>query len=304
MTDTNKHLETTDLVLEVGDGVATLTLNRPEKLNSFTKAMVTAFVEYLDEVDRRDDIRVLIITGTGRAFCAGADLKAADSSFSQNKPATHPAVDDNGVVDWQHESIRDAGAFITLRMYDSLKPIIVAFNGTAAGMGVTLSLAADFRLSSDIARFTLPFTRRGIVAESASSWFLARLVGIQQALEWTLTGRTFSAREALEGGLVRSLHSPDELLPAAARLAREIADNTAPVSVALTRQLLWKSLGYDHPMTSHQLESQCIFSRSRSTDIREGVSSFMEKRPPVFNDKVSADLPEFFPWWAEGPRRS
>jgi enoyl-CoA hydratase/carnithine racemase len=186
---------------------------------------------------------------------------------------------------------------LTLRMFESVKPIIVAFNGPAAGMGVTLALAADMRLASTAAKFTLPFARRGIIPESASAWFLPRIVGIAQALEWTMTGRTFSAQEALAGGLVRSLHEPQDLLPAARALALEIAANTAPVSVALTRQLLWRMLSADHPMRAHQWDSRCLQSRIQSSDVREGVASFLEKRPPHFHDRVSVDMPSFYPWW-------
>jgi enoyl-CoA hydratase/carnithine racemase len=202
-------------------------------------------------------------------------------------------------VDWSHEGVRDFGGCLTLRLFNSLKPIIVAFNGPAAGMGVTMSLAADFRLSSRTARFSLPFGRRGINPESASSWFLPRIVGISQALEWTLTGRTFAAEEALNGRLVRSLHEPEELMPAAMALAAEIAGNNAPVSIALTRQLLWRMSGTPHPMEAHRIESRGIFARGRSADMKEGVASFFDKRPPHFTNRVSTDMPEFFPWWID-----
>jgi enoyl-CoA hydratase/carnithine racemase len=287
---------------ELANNVATITFNRPEKLNAFTRTMSADLVELIDRLDSDDAIRAIIVTGEGRAFCAGADLAAPDSavaSSSRNLGDPSGAVQPDGSVDWSHEGVRDFGGRITLRIFDSLKPVIFAINGPAAGMGVTMSLAADIRIASTTSKFSLPFARRGIVPESASSWFLPRIVGISRALEWTMTGRTFSAIEALNGGLVRSLHEPSELLPAAVELAREIAENAAPVSVALTRQLLWRMLGEDHPMEAHRIESRGVFTRTRSADMREGVASFFEKRSPRFSDRVSVDMPAFFPWWDE-----
>jgi enoyl-CoA hydratase/carnithine racemase len=291
----------------ISDGIATITFDRPDKLNAFTRGMVAELILLLDQVDADDDARALILTGAGRAFCAGADLQASDSAL-----ASRPGGTGAGRADATGDATagttgaktggttgtpRDFGGLLTLRMFESVKPIIVAFNGPAAGMGVTLALAADMRLASTAAKFTLPFARRGIIPESASAWFLPRIVGIAQALEWTMTGRTFSAQEALAGGLVRSLHEPLDLLPAARALALEIAANTAPVSVALTRQLLWRMLSADHPMRAHQWDSRCLQSRIQSSDVREGVASFLEKRPPHFHDRVSVDMPSFYPWW-------
>jgi enoyl-CoA hydratase/carnithine racemase len=289
------------LSYKVIDNVATITFNRPEKLNAFTRAMTARLIQILDALDADDQVRAIIMTGTGRAFCAGADLSADDSILSQRaeSPAKNSPVRPDGSIDWSHESVRDFGGLLTLRLFNCLKPVIVAFNGPAAGMGVTMSLAADFRLASTTSKFSLPFARRGIVPESASSWFLPRIVGLSQALEWTLTGRTFLAEEALNGRLVRSLHKPAELMPAAITLAKEIASNNAPVSVALTRQLIWRMLGADHPMQAHRIESRGVFSRSRSVDMKEGVASFFAKRPPNFTDRVSLDMPDFFPWWTD-----
>jgi enoyl-CoA hydratase/carnithine racemase len=274
------------ILYEVADNIATITFNRPEKLNAFTRDMAVALAELIDRTDADDDVRAVIITGAGRAFCAGADLSAGDSSFANGAPETS-------------EVPRDFGGLISLRFFASLKPIIVAFNGSAAGMGVTMALAADMRLAVPGAKFTLPFVRRGIVPESAAAWFLPRLVGLPQALEWTLTGRTFLADEALAGGLVRSLHEPADLLPAARALAAEITANGAPVSVALTRQMLWRMLGAAHPMEAHKIDSRGIDARARASDVKEGVASFLEKRPPHFTDRVSTDMPDFFPWWED-----
>lgn len=269
---------------EVKDGVLTITLNRPDKLNAFTTRMAEELIDAFDRADADDDVRAVVLTGAGRGYCAGADL--------------------SGGTAFQYEDIttnEDTGGTVSLRIFASLKPVIVAVNGPAVGIGVTMTLPADVRLASTNARFGFVFTRRGIVPEAASSWFLPRVVGISRALEWTATGRIFGAAEALEGGLVRSVHEPDELLPAAYALAREIADNTAPVSVALTRQMMWRMLGADHPMDAHQLDSRIMAERGAAADSREGVDSFLQKRPARFPDRVSADLPGIFPWWPDRP---
>lgn len=263
--------------------------DRPDRLNAFTRQMALDLVALFDRVDADDDIRVVIMTGAGRAFCAGADLSPGQSSLSQA-----PSGDATN-VDWSDAATRDFGGLITLRLYDCLKPVIVAFNGSAAGMGVTMALAADFRLATRTAKFSLPFTRRGIVPESASSWFLPRIVGMATALDWMLTGATFSAQDALAAGLVRSLHADDDLMPAARTLAAGIAAQGAPVSVALTRQMLWRSLGMAHPMEAHRIESRGIYLRARASDVREGVQSFLDKRLPTFTDRVSTDMPDIFP---------
>ena len=289
-----QSLET--VLYSVEDGIATITLNRPDKMNAFTVKMRDELVSLFDETDSDDAVRAVIITGAGRAFCAGADLSSGGKTFdyASRGDAAREALRVGDVY-------RDGGGVTTLRIFKSLKPVIGAINGAAVGIGVTMQLPMDIRLASTDARFGFVFARRGIVPEAASSWFLSRVVGMQTALEWCYTGRVFNAQEALERGLVRSLHAPADLLPAARALAREIADNTAPVSVALTRQMLWRMAGADHPMQAHRIDSRAIQARGQSADAREGVSSFLEKRQPVYPDKVSKDMPAFFPWWDEPP---
>jgi enoyl-CoA hydratase/carnithine racemase len=282
------------LLYSVADGIATITLHRPEKMNAFTAQMRDDLVAAFDASDADDAVRVVIVTGAGRAFCAGADLSGGGKTFDYAARAEE-ARDKYKVGD----VYRDGGGIATLRIFKSLKPVIGAINGAAVGIGMTLQLPMDIRMASTDARFGFVFSRRGITPEAASSWFLSKLVGMQTALEWCFTGRVFSAQEALDKGLVRSLHAPAELLPAARALAREIADNTAPVSIALTRQMLWRMAGADHPMLAHRVDSRAIQSRGQSADAREGVSAFLEKRTPVYPNKVSTDLPDFFPWWDE-----
>jgi len=275
---------------EIANGILTITLNRPDKLNAFTGQMLTELLDALDKADRDDDVRAIIFTGAGRGFCAGADLSGGGDTFNRER---------RGGVDPGLDGHRDGGGKLTLRLFECLKPVIAACNGPAVGVGVTMQLAMDIRLASTDARYGFVFTRRGIVMEACSSWFLPRLVGIQQAQEWVLTGRVFGAEEAQKGGLVRSIHKPDELLPAAQTLAREIADNTSAVSVALNRQMMWKMLGADHPMEAHKVDSKGIYSMGKSADVKEGVTSFLEKRKPVYPMKVSKDMPSYFPWWRE-----
>ena len=279
------------LLYNVEDGIATVTLNRPEKMNSFTAQMRDDLVAVFDETDADDAVRVVIVTGAGRAFCAGADLSSGGKTFDYAAQGA-TARDRYRVGD----VYRDGGGIATLRMFKSLKPVIGAINGAAVGIGMTMQLPMDIRMASTEARFGFVFARRGITPEAASSWFLSRLVGMQTALEWCFTGRVFNAQEALDRGLVRSLHAPDDLLPAARALAREIADNTAPVSIALTRQMLWQMAGAAHPMQAHRVDSRAIQSRGHSADVREGVSAFLEKRGAVFPNKVSTDMPTFYPW--------
>jgi enoyl-CoA hydratase/carnithine racemase len=287
------------ILYEVADNILTITLNRPEKLNAFTREMMLEMIDAFDKADADDNVRAIIVTGAGRGFCAGADLSAGPRTFDRTAQPDQVSKPAKAEIDWSDESIRDGGGLLTLRIFKSLKPVIAAVNGPAVGVGVTMQLAMDVRLASDNARFGFVFARRGIVPEACSSWFLTRVVGISQALEWTLTGRVFSANEALEGRLVKKLYKPNELLPAARALAREIADNTAQVSVALTRQMLWQMLGADHPMEAHKIDSRAIRSRGASGDAKEGVASFLEKRAAKFPDRVSKDMPPFFPWAPE-----
>ena len=279
------------LLYAVDDGIATLTLNRPEKMNAFTAQMRDDLVAAFDATDADDTVRVVIITGAGRAFCAGADLSSGGKTFDYASQA-NLAREKYKVGD----VYRDGGGVATLRIFKSLKPVIGAINGAAVGIGMTMQLPMDIRMASTDARFGFVFSRRGITPEAASTWFLPKLVGMQTALEWCFTGRVFDAQEALDKGLVRSLHAPADLLPAARTLAREIADNTAPVSVALTRQMLWRMAGAEHPMDAHRIDSRAIQSRGQSADAREGVSSFLEKRTPAYPNKVSTDMPDFFDW--------
>ncbi len=278
------------ILYEVEDRILTLTLNRPDRLNAFTQTMLEELVDALDRSDADDEIRAVIVTGAGRGFCAGADLGSGGNTFDARERT------DRGPAQILR---RDGGGLLTLRLYESRKPVIAAINGPAVGVGATMTLPMDLRLASEDARIGFVFCRRGLVPEACSSWFLPRLVGMQQAAEWVYSGRVFPASEALAGGLVRSLHAPDELLPAARELAREIADHSAPVSVALSRHMLWKMLGAEHPMDAHRVDSRGIYVLGQSADAREGVQSFLEKRPPKFTLSPSTDMPDYFPWWDE-----
>lgn len=278
-----------DILYSVSDGIATITLNRPDKLNAFTGRMMHEIIEALDVTDADDNVKVVIFTGAGRAFCAGADLSSGGETFSRG----------GSDVQTKQGVPRDGGGLVSLRIFNSLKPVIGVINGPAVGVGVTMTLPMDIRIASDSAKFGFVFAKRGIVPEACSSYFLPRLVGIQQATEWVFTGRVFAADEALQGGLVRSVHAGDDLMAVAIGLAREIADNTAPVSVALSRQMLWRMLGASHPMEAHRVDSRGIMERGRSADSKEGVVSFLEKRDAVYPDKVSDGLPEIFPQWQD-----
>ncbi len=282
--------------LEIADGIGTITLHRPDKMNAFTGKMMYELIEAFDITDADDSVRAVIVTGSGdRAFCAGADLSEGAKTFDYDARAGSGEAGRTSPEDIQ----RDGGGRVTLRIFDSLKPVIGAINGAAVGIGVTMQLPMDIRIASETARFGFVFNRRGINPEAASSWFLPRLVGIQQALEWCYTGRVFPAEEALKGGLVRSVHPPGELMDVARSLAREIADNTAPVSNALTRQMMWRMMGASHPMEAHIVDSAAIYSRGKTPDAKEGVMSFLEKRQPTYPVKVSDGMPGFFPWWQE-----
>ena len=277
------------ILYDVTDGIATITLHRPDKMNAFTARMMHEVIEALDMTDADDDVKVVIFTGSGRAFCAGADLSTGGDTFAKG----------GSDIQTKQGVPRDGGGMVSLRIFNSLKPVIGAINGAAVGVGVTMTLPMDIRIAADGAKFGFVFARRGIVPEACSSYFLPRLVGIQQATEWVYTGRVFDAHEALRGGLVRSVHSGDDLMDVARGLAREIVDNTAPVSVALSRQMLWRMLGASHPMEAHRADSRGIMERGRSADSKEGVVSFLEKRAAVYPDRVSDGLPDLFPNWEE-----
>src|SRR5437588_1263811 len=271
------------ITAELAERILTITLNRPERLNAWTPTMARELIEAFDRADADDEVGAVIITGAGRGFCAGADLAAGGETFDWRKRGERA------------EQPEDNGGQFTLRVFNSLKPVIAAINGPAVGVGATMTLPMDVRLAAEDARIGFVFARRGIVPEASSSWFLPRIVGISRAMEWVATGRVFSAQEALEAGLVRGLHPAGELLNAAYALAHEIADNTAPVSVALSRRLLWTMLGAEHPMAAHRADSRAMFARGQSDDAREGVTSFLEKRPAEFTDRVSEGLPDILP---------
>jgi enoyl-CoA hydratase/carnithine racemase len=276
-----------EIAYDVDDGVLTITLNRPDRLNAFTATMGRELIEAFDAADADDDVRAVIVTGAGRGFCAGADLGAGGATFDATE---------RGGGDGEGGAVpRDGGGQVALRIFESTKPVIAAINGPAVGVGITMTLPMDVRLAAQGAKIGFVFARRGIVPEAGSSWFLPRIVGISQAMEWVATGRVFTAEEALAGRLVRSLHPAEQVLAAARTLAREVTENTAPVSVAIARRMMWTMLGADHPMAAHRADSRGMFARGRSDDAREGVTSFLEKRPPQFTDRVSDGLPELFP---------
>ncbi|HET9899109.1 MAG TPA: crotonase/enoyl-CoA hydratase family protein [Streptosporangiaceae bacterium] len=274
----------------LSEGIATVTLNRPDRLNAFTYRMLGELTEIFDQTDADDEVRVVIVTGAGRAFCAGADLGRGERTFSYESQGARPP--------------RDSGGELVLRIFRSLKPVIAAINGPAVGVGASMTLPMDIRLASDRARIGFVFGARGIVPDGACTWFLPRIVGVSQALEWCLTGRVFPAHEALAGRLVRTVCPPGELLPLATRLAGEIAANVAPVSAVLTRQMIWQLLGADHPMEAHRLDSLAIYETGRMADAAEGVKAFLEKRPARWTLAPSRDLPEWFPWRSEPPYES
>lgn len=279
---TYEHIE-----LEIADGIATIWMNRPDKMNAFTELMRYEIIDALDHTDADDDVRAVIFTGRGRAFCAGADLSSGEGTFSRGGS---DIMGRNGVP-------RDGGGTVSLRIYESKKPVIGAINGAAVGVGVTMTLPMDIRLASTAAKFGFVFSRRGIVPEAASSWFLPRLVGISQAMEWVASGEVFPAEEAMAGGLVRSVHEPGDLLPAAYALARKLTESSSAVSIAVARKMMWRMLGADHPMAAHKVDSRGILERGRSEDVKEGINSFFEKRAPQFPDKVSDGLGTIFSDW-------
>lgn len=283
--------------LDKHEGIALLTLHRPERMNAFTVEMMTEIISALDDCDADDGVRAIIFTGDGeRAFCAGADLNGGASTFDYDKQGgSESPVAADGTIDWSHDLVRDGGGRVSMRIFDAKKPVIGAINGAAVGVGATMTLPMDSRIASENARFGFVFARRGLVPEAASGWFLPRLVGIAHAVDLCYSGRLISATEALEKGLVQAVHKPGELVDAAIAQAREMTAESAPVSVALTRHMLWRMLGAAHPMSAHRWDSRVIFARGRGPDAAEGVSSFLEKRSPAFTESVAND----YPWFAE-----
>ena len=286
------------ITYEVADGVATITLDRPDSLNAFTHTMRGELIDAFDHVDADDSVRAVLVTGRGRAFCAGADLDSGGNTFDAVTPGRAEQVAEVGSIG---SSPRDGGGTVALRIAASLKPVIAAINGPAVGVGITMTLPMDIRLAADDAKIGFVFTRRGLCPEATSSWYLPRLVGMQQAMEWVTTGRVFAATEARDGGLVLRTYSSDELLTAARALAREIADNTSPVAIATTRQLMWRMAGASSPWDAHRLDSAGIHQLGKGPDAHEGVSAFLDKRPAEFPAKVSAERPDIGPRWPEPP---
>jgi enoyl-CoA hydratase/carnithine racemase len=287
---------------EIEDQVLLLTMNRPERLNAFNSVMQTEFLEALDHADADDEVRAVIVTGEGRGFCAGADLSKGAETFDYDNQAEEAKADrasNEGRQEGSNAWMRDGGGLLSLRIYEFNKPVIAAINGPAVGVGVTMTLPMDIRIASTKARIGFVFSRRGIVPEACSSYFLPRVVGVSKALEWAYSGKVFDAEEALSGGLIRSVHEPEDLLPTARAIASEIAENTSAISVTMIRHMMWRMLGADHPMEAHKVDSRGIFHLGRGADAHEGVVSFLEKRPADFTMKTSEDLPEFFPWWDE-----
>ena len=287
------------ILYDVSEQILTITLNRPDKLNAFNATMMTELIDAFDKADADDNVRAIIVTGAGRGFCAGADLSSGADTFDRDAKRGPVKRNADGKVDYSDPNVRDGGGQVTLRIFKCLKPVIGAINGPAVGIGVTMQLPMDIRIASVNARFGFVFSQRGIVPEAASSWFLPRIVGISQALEWCYSGRVFPAEEALAGRLVSKVVPADELMTTARALAWSFIDKTAPVSVALIRQMMWRMLGADDPMEAHKVDSRGIYARGRSDDVKEGVVSFLEKRPAVFKNKVSTDMPDYFPWWDE-----
>lgn len=286
----------TEILYDVKDKVATITLNRPDKLNAFTGVMMKEMCEAFDLSDADDDVRVVVVTGAGRGFCAGADLSSGGETFA--RPDTGDGAEP-AEPDWSDPKYRDGGGILGLRIFESLKPVIGAINGPSVGIGSTMQLPMDIRIASDKAKFGFVFARRGIVPEACSSYFLPRIVGISQAVEWAYSGRVFDAAEALKGGLVKEVVPHEDLLPRAYEIAQEIAQNTSPLSITLIRHMMWRMLGADHPMEAHKIESRGVLATGRGPDATEGVMSFLEKRPANYQSKVSTDLPGYFPWWED-----
>jgi enoyl-CoA hydratase/carnithine racemase len=282
MSGREQAMDYEQILYHVEDGFLTITLNRPERMNAFTYQMRDELLDAFGRAACDDAVRAVILTGAGRAFCAGADLAGGDKAL---------AGDD---AEW-----RDGGGMVTLAMFGLNKPIVAAINGAAAGIGATLCLAADVRIASENAKFGFVFARRGVVLESCASWFLPRIVGIEQALRWSMSGRVFPAAEALAGRLVSETLAPEDLPARARAICAEMTEETSAVSVALIRQMLWRMAGASHPMEAHRVESSMFGAMGASADAAEGVASFLEKRPATFTMKPSADMPAGYPWWEE-----
>ena len=281
----------------VDAGILTLTLNRPEQMNAFTVEMAHELVDAFGRASEDDAVRAIVVTGSGRAFCAGMDLSVEgnvfglDDSLQPTVADMHERFDDPAI----HGGVRDTGGKVTLAIYECKKPVIAAINGAAVGIGATMLLAMDIRLASQKARIGFVFGKIGIVPEACSSWFLPRLVGMQQALEWIYSAEIFDADEALRGGLVKAVHAPEALLDEAYKLARKFTERRSPVSTAFIRQMLWRNSALPHPVEAHRIDSLAVFY-TQLTDGKEGIRAFLEKRPPEFTGKASA-MPPIYPWW-------
>ena len=276
--------------IEQHENIAVLILNRPKKLNAFTFLMLNELLSAFDAIEADDSLKAVVISGSGRGFCAGADLSSGKDTFN-------PSYDTFGVK--EDDFRRDAGGILTLRMYKFLKPIIFACNGPAVGVGASMQLAGDIRIASENARFGFVFANRGIVPDACSSWFLPKIVGISKALELTFSGRIIESQEALDISLISSIHKSKNLINDAINIAQRLVENSAPVSIAITRQMLWRSFGQSDPYDAHIIESKAMDSRGASDDAKEGVNSFLEKRSANFVNKITSDMPNFFPWWED-----
>jgi len=283
-------MKLTETRYEIGKGVATVTLHRPEQMNAFTKTMRKELVEIFAAADQDDSVRAVVVKGAGKAFCAGADLSAGGSAFDRT------LQEGRNVAISEH---RDGGGKVSLAIFRCRKPVIAAINGHAVGVGITMTLPMDIRIVSENAKIGFVFTRRGVVPEACSSWFLPRIVGTSKAAEWIYTGRVFRASEEAASGLFNYVVPQGKVLDKAMTIAREIAENTSAVSVALSKALLWHGLAEGDPQSVHLIDSRCFYWMGHQKDSREGVDSFLEKRPPKFGMKVSSDMPDFYPWWKE-----
>jgi enoyl-CoA hydratase/carnithine racemase len=280
-------MEFANILYELEDGILTITLNRPEMLNAFNGGMMSDLMAAFDQADEDDDVQAIVITGAGRGFCAGQDLSAGEKTWEGHEERL------------AETELGDGGGELSRRLFRSLKPIIVAFNGPAVGVGITFTLAADIRIAAPGVKLGFVFAARGIVPEGCSSWFLPRLVGISKALEWCYSGRIFQSEEALEAGLLRSIHDKDELLTAARDLAKELVSGSSRISVTVLRHMMWRMLGAPDPINAHWVDTAGINALATSPDAKEGINAFLEKRNPDFPGRVSTDLPDFFPWWEE-----